>query len=253
MSKCLFTALILIFACSPNQNKRIDPEIPQEKWKITSFHYGQSSFQNRFLLEGSTGTRKDFSWLFYLLEKGSHKVLVDTGFADEKMIDAFGVDHHHPIALLHDYGLNPEDITHLVITHEHFDHCELAGEFKKAQVLASPWVLDQINLESRQTVVVESSLEFLPGLTMEVIGGHTPGSAVLWIEEDSPSLLVGDEIYLLESWRENIISGSNAHPQAARTFLDRIQSFPGNIYTFHDPLFAGPLGTSLELSPSLSE
>jgi glyoxylase-like metal-dependent hydrolase (beta-lactamase superfamily II) len=224
----------------------------QPTWKLTSFNYGESRFQHRFIYRGSESIEgQPFAWLFYLLEKEDHKVLVDTGFEDNGMASMFRVDHRSPLELLANYGLSPSDITHLVITHEHFDHNALAGEFANAVIVASPGVLAGTDHNSTEIISVTEKQEFLPGLVYEVIGGHTPQSGVLWVEEEEPFILVGDEFYLMENFRTQVISGSLTNSAKAQAFMDRLQDYPGRIFTFHDMEFAGPLGQSLSLLPEL--
>ena len=54
--------------------------------------------------------------------------LIDTGSGDkfnEKMSSIYGLDYDHSdlISSLHECGYNPEDITDIIFTHLHFDHC----------------------------------------------------------------------------------------------------------------------------------
>lgn len=63
-----------------------------------------------------------------LIQTQSKNILVDTGIGDyhgEKFDDRFGVEgNKNPLleTLKKNFGLDPEDITDLVITHLHFDH-----------------------------------------------------------------------------------------------------------------------------------
>ncbi|MDX1590780.1 MAG: MBL fold metallo-hydrolase, partial [Balneolaceae bacterium] len=68
--------------------------------------------------------------------------LVDNGSGnkfDEKMTDIYGLDYEHSdlISSLEKAGVNPEDITDMVFSHLHFDHCggttdyDESGELKE--------------------------------------------------------------------------------------------------------------------------
>lgn len=58
--------------------------------------------------------------MFMIQDRGA--IIVDTGLerSREKYLDAFS-----------EAGMNPEDITFIVITHAHSDHFSFAGELKK--------------------------------------------------------------------------------------------------------------------------
>jgi glyoxylase-like metal-dependent hydrolase (beta-lactamase superfamily II) len=63
-----------------------------------------------------------------LVERGDELVLVDTGVGDKgdaKFDDIFGVDPHAARLpqTLAAAGYRPEDVTHVLLTHLHFDHC----------------------------------------------------------------------------------------------------------------------------------
>ncbi len=63
-----------------------------------------------------------------LIQTGTRNILVDTGIGDyhgDKFDDRFGVKgEKNPLIeiLRQNYGLSPDDITDLIVTHLHFDH-----------------------------------------------------------------------------------------------------------------------------------
>lgn len=63
-----------------------------------------------------------------LIEAGSELVLVDTGLGekgDDRFNDQFGISRGAGRLLerLAEAGRSPDDVTHVVLTHLHFDHC----------------------------------------------------------------------------------------------------------------------------------
>ena len=64
----------------------------------------------------------------FLIEFGEYKVLLETGigaFFEPKLADRFGVqdaDRHILKEELQNLGIKEEEITHVVISHLHFDH-----------------------------------------------------------------------------------------------------------------------------------
>lgn len=68
-----------------------------------------------------------------LIEEGDRKILIDTGLGDKQSEKFFG--HYYPhgehtmLSSLKANGVEPEDITDVLLTHLHFDHC--GGSIKK--------------------------------------------------------------------------------------------------------------------------
>ena len=62
-----------------------------------------------------------------LIETADKRILIDTGMGDKQSEKFFS--HYHPhgdatlLGSLKDKGFAPEDITDVVLTHLHFDHC----------------------------------------------------------------------------------------------------------------------------------
>jgi glyoxylase-like metal-dependent hydrolase (beta-lactamase superfamily II) len=79
-----------------------------------------------------------------LIQTENHNILVDTGIGDyhgKKFDDRFGIQgESNPLVevLKKDHGLNPEDITDLIVTHLHFDH---VGGLGHAQSMLFPKAL----------------------------------------------------------------------------------------------------------------
>lgn len=160
-----------------------------------------------------------------LARRGDDVVLIDTGYGGKerpKRLRGYALEEGNPIfASLAQAGVRPEDVTHVVMTHLHFDHAggaTLADEkgtlrpaFPNALCWASKieWndALDpepalrgaypQENLlplaEAKVLRSFEDGEEILPGLTAYVTGGHTRGHAVFRLDAESgPAYAVGE-------------------------------------------------------------
>jgi len=119
-----------------------------------------------------------------LLRGHGRRILVDTG------PPAYVGRLHHELDRL---GLNPEDITDLLVTHLHWDHVGNLTMFPNARVHLSPRELDWASAQAPGTVFVpdlqvalldtrrdrvvpvEDGGEPLPDLTVIDAAGHTPG------------------------------------------------------------------------------
>lgn len=149
----------------------------------------------------------------FLLEKGNWKVVVEPGIGrrwNDKQKAMFHIDHsggHELIESLRAAGVAPEQVTHCLMTHCHWDHlgavCGLDGKpvFPKAAhwtpeiELASALNPDHLRRASyrREDVqpLVDAGLvqtfsgekEVLPGLKMVEVGGHSDGVALVILQD----------------------------------------------------------------------
>jgi len=141
-----------------------------------------------------------------LLESDERKILVDVGVGDkwnDKLRKIYGIELAPPATL----GLDPADITDVVLTHLHFDHAggitylapngELKLTYPNAQVhlqtsnwerAINPTPKDRASylpenvepLKSANLNLCDGTLEVLPNVYVHRVDGHTPGQQ--WIE-----------------------------------------------------------------------
>ena len=139
-----------------------------------------------------------------ILKRPDALVLVETGCGDrftEKERQIFAIGGSSLSSSLHQLGLEPESITHVVLTHLHFDHvagalvkrgndlipvCPNAthlvqrGEWDDAlagrSVMKSSYIPEDLQALSQSGHVeyLHGDAEILPGLSVQVTGGHTP-------------------------------------------------------------------------------
>jgi|UniRef100_A0A7C3SHM5 glyoxylase-like metal-dependent hydrolase (beta-lactamase superfamily II) len=131
------------------------------------------------------------SYVFYL-EGGPEKILVDTGLEQfmvpEEVALQYGLEVLEFEDALAKYGLKPEDIDIIIHTHLHNDHCENDYKCVNAKVFVQkaeyefflnphpvdhryfPDLLDEV-----EVVTVEGDQEIVPGVSVMLTPGHTPG------------------------------------------------------------------------------
>jgi glyoxylase-like metal-dependent hydrolase (beta-lactamase superfamily II) len=146
-----------------------------------------------------------------LLVDGDRKILIDNGIGDKQ--DWKFLRHYHLNGdetlegSLKDLGYNPEDITDVILTHLHFDHCGgsiIWNKDRTGYALAFPnatywtsrqqynWAIEpnhreQVSFlkenilpieESGQLKLIEEEGEFLPNITAKLYDGHTKGQVI---------------------------------------------------------------------------
>lgn len=159
-------------------------------------------------------------WMF-LLEDGERKVIVDTGPADPD----FGIKYHHdyrrtrdqdPITALENIGIAADEISIVINTHLHWDHCGANDRFPNAaiyvqgaellealrctpahRVFYTPVDVHPAWLRAMpRTIALEGDAQIAPGLRVLTVPGHTDGYQVVVADTDRgrPVVVAGDII-----------------------------------------------------------
>lgn len=229
--------------------------------RLWAIEYGESSFSARFafaeplIIDGEAVSSVRFGWLFYLIELGPRRILVDTGFSDPLMVAAFAVEWKEPLDLLAEIEVAPESVTDVVITHHHFDHADNLDRFPNATIHIN--ARERELLEARNPGITgnasrdgridefERGRKIAPGVKVEQIGGHSEGSAIVRIlVGDERIVLAGDEAYLPANIELQNPIGTYHDLERARTFTARMASSSATVFTLHDPeIVPGTHGT----------
>ncbi len=219
-----------------------------------------------------------------LLKGPKHKILIDCGngrdfvakFGDKlgtKFAEMYSVQAGGDTLLgsLQKEGLKPEDITHVVLTHLHFDHAgggvtekngQLVPTFPKAQ-----YFIQRANLEAAQepnlrekasyfpanykplfeaqvlTVLEGEKENLLPGVSVYLSNGHTQGQQVVKVSDGKNTLLYcGDLVPTSSHVRLPWIMGYDLHPlllmEEKAKFLGQAADQGWYLFFEHDPAHA---------------
>jgi glyoxylase-like metal-dependent hydrolase (beta-lactamase superfamily II) len=147
-----------------------------------------------------------------LVDLGDHKILIEAGVGShypEKVRKNNGHEETDAIEKsLAEKGYSPQDITDVLFTHLHWDHCNGAvlvenGQLKLQFPKATHWcskaqwehskisnireraayysdILDFLKSEGNMQLV-ESDCELFPGISVRMFDGHTPGQMIPFI------------------------------------------------------------------------
>lgn len=153
---------------------------------------------------GKTVCHGALGWSTIVLLRGhGHVALIDTG--------AYGV-RDILLARLAELGLDPAEVTDVLLTHAHFDHMANWTMFPNAAIhigaeelawaVGEPWGrtpvpelhVRELNQIAR-TVRLHPGQEVLPGLLCRAAPGHTPGHLMFCLaSETSDVLFAGDAV-----------------------------------------------------------
>jgi len=163
------------------------------------------------------------------LIKGDHgrNILVDAGFLkDIPEAKAFDIAHYvRPDSTLTKLGLQPGDITDIILSHPHWDHIDGVGLFPNAHIwiqkedfnyfVGAAWQKDghhggfnkrdvrmlmDLNLAGRVTLVDGDDKEIIPGITVYTGSRHTYNSEYALVNTGSNKIiLASDNIWVYYS------------------------------------------------------
>ena len=215
-----------------------------ELMKLTAFQYGKTYIQESLALSGGN---KDISLpislLFFLIEEGDEKMLVDVGC--DTMPGFFLEEHISPVILLEQHGVKREEITSVFLTHAHHDHAECAHYYKNAAVFihkdALPYAAGFLK-ENSKISTFESEISPIKGVKIIPVCGHAQGSSIMAVNSPTGEfILCGDECYVKESFEYQRLSGGVLDKEKMMDFLKKYKDHKGKIL-FHDKDVVGYVG-----------
>ncbi len=208
-----------------------------------------------------------------LLEGDGRLILIDNGLGhkyDSKFAEIYGVDHEHSTLLssLNDAGFSPDEVTDVILTHLHFDHCggstfrqgdRLMPTFPNADhyVQRAHWSwATEPNLRERgsflkenfEPIVSTGQMQFLDGevslfdgVRVRLAHGHTESQQLVMIEDDHRVLVFAADLlptsaHLAPLWG----MGYDVRPLVTIdekvTFLDEAVDMGWIVFFEHDPV-----------------
>jgi glyoxylase-like metal-dependent hydrolase (beta-lactamase superfamily II) len=216
------------------------------------------------LVAGADTTRTiDIAMMFWLLRNDERTVLVDAGFYRDKFVQNWKpANFVRPSAALSAFGVAPESVTDVIVTHVHWDHLDGADLFPNARVWLQREEFDYYvsprgealrgaidSLDAGMLVALEQagrlrlldgdSVEVLPGITAYTGGKHTYASQYIGVKlSGATAVLASDNVYLYENLELGVPIQQTLDPRAnlaAQARMRRIASSERLIVPGHDP------------------
>ena len=194
-------------------------------------------------------------------------VLVDTGVGGPQgLLDDWRVVNVSVADALAELDMSPADISLVINTHLHFDHCGQNAEFKHAPFYVQRAELDRARRESpglagwfvfmgARFELLDGDTEILPGLRVIATPGHTAGHQCVVVQASEGSttstdsagptgptgptdLLIGDAAYTPREYTgpldQKLPSGQAADRPAWEASIGRVRSMtPARVHFCH--------------------
>src|SRR5215467_3907795 len=186
---------------------------------------------NQLVAGAEAGRKLDIAMMVWLVRGNGHTILVDSGFYREQFFKQWHVnDFVKPSDAVKRAGVQPEDVTDIIITHMHWDHADGMDLFPKAKIwiqkdeytyyTGEAWqqrnthggidrddvlAIVKLNMDGRVGLVNGDAQEIIPGVVCYTGGKHTWQSQFVSVEsKDGKVVLASDNMYLYENMEKHV-------------------------------------------------
>ena len=182
------------------------------------------------VLGAPEGETIDSVYAFWLIRGDGRIVLFDSGFHRERWFEEWTIaDYLRPDDVLRQAGVEPDEVTDVIISHIHWDHAGGVDLFPNATVwiqreeysyyTGDAWQADgnhggvdpddiaalvRLKTDGRLRLVDGDDREILPGIRAFTGARHTYASQYLLVDGNPPVVLASDNVYLYRNLAESL-------------------------------------------------
>jgi glyoxylase-like metal-dependent hydrolase (beta-lactamase superfamily II) len=217
----------------------VDPASDGPGYDVIAVRYGtrlttKSDVFLHYALYGEPDAPVQMDYFFWVLRSADRTILVDCGFNERSGARRGRTMLCPPTAALRRLGIDPAEVSVLIVTHAHYDHVGNVAEFASAEVIMSAreyefWTgplgdrplfatsaeaddiaaLRRIRADGRLTLLPGSGAStpavthgVADGLCVLEVGGHTPGQLVVLARtSDGEAVLASDALHYYDEAR----------------------------------------------------
>jgi glyoxylase-like metal-dependent hydrolase (beta-lactamase superfamily II) len=197
-------------------------------YEVLAVRYGtrvarKSESYLNYHVYGEPDVELPMDYFFWVVRNAERTVVVDCGFGAAAGRRRGRTQLVDPADALRGLGIDPAEVSQLVVTHAHYDHIGNLDRFPAAEIVIArrefefwtgPYAgrvqfahsteadelarLAGVRAEGRLRLV-EDTLDLAPGLELVVVGGHTPGQLVAQVAVDGgAAVLAADALHFYE-------------------------------------------------------
>lgn len=253
----------LIGSLSHFSAKAASPE-----YSIQAIRYASAEDDVAGLVMGAPkGEKIKIAMAIWLIRGGNRNILFDSGYYRATFVKRFpSTEYIRPDEAVKLAGLQPEEITDIVVSHAHWDHMGGIDLFPKATIWiqkdeyryyameawqpggnhggidpADVQQLVKLNTDGRIHLVDGDNVEIFPGIRAYTGARHTYASEYLRIDGNPPFVLASDNVYLYRNLAEHKASATftdidHAANIAAQSRMIELAGSVNRIVPGHDAL-----------------
>ena len=211
------------------------PAATSPEYSIQAIRYASAEDEVAGLVMGAPkGEKITIAMVVWLICGGGHNILFDSGYHRDTFLKYFpSTEYLRPDEAVKLAGVQPEEITDIVVSHAHWDHMGGIDLFPKATVwiqkeefryyTGDAWQpggnhggidpedvrqLVKLNTEGRVRLVDGDKVEIFPGIRAYTGARHTYASQYLGVEGNPPFVLASDNCYLYRNLAEHKASAT---------------------------------------------
>lgn len=172
---------------------------------------------------GEPDSEERLDYFFYVLRRAGDTIVLDTGFHPDEGERRGRTLLRHPRDALSDLGIDPGDVSRVILSHLHYDHVGNLDLFPRARIFVpetelSFWTSDMARHPQFARHVEPASIsqlvaldregrvdrydgtqELAPGIRAITVAGHSPGQQVFVVETAGrPIVLASDAAHFYE-------------------------------------------------------
>ncbi|MEO0773204.1 MAG: N-acyl homoserine lactonase family protein [Pseudomonadota bacterium] len=236
-------------------------------WEVYAIKYADRNARTRadsFQFDDNHDAPHAMDYFMWLLRRGDEVILVDTGYDEEEAAARGRPIRLNPVEALAPFGITPEAVAHVIVTHLHYDHAGGLHLFPNATLhmqaaemafatgpcmchdtLRAPFTAGHVceavrRLYSGKVRFYKGDAEVAEGVTVHCIGGHSRGLQAVRVRTQAGWMVLASDA---AHYYENVFSGKPfpivvdlEDMQDGFETLKRLASAPGLIVPGHDPL-----------------
>ena len=203
-------------------------------YTIQAIRYASAPDNAANMVIGAAKEKITIAMAVWLIRGGGRNILFDSGYHRDTFLKELpSTDYIRPDEAVKLAGVQPEEITDIVISHAHWDHLGGIDLFPKATVwiqkeeygyyTGEAWQpegdhggidpadvreLVKLNTEGRVHFVDGDKVEIFPGIRAYTGGHHTYASQYLRVDGNPPFVLASDNCYLYRNLAEHRASAT---------------------------------------------
>lgn len=207
----------------------------------------------RFETYGEPDAEVEMAYYFWVLRRPGETVLVDTGFDVAAGARRGRTCLVPPVEALRSVGVEPEEVSTVVVTHFHYDHIGNLDAYPAAELIvprrelefwtgplagrshfASHVEPDEIaRVERARARQTDGREEILDGVTAIAVGGHSPGQQITVVGD---VVLASDAIHFYEEYELQRPFAVIASLEDMYRAYDLVGELGSVVVPGHDPL-----------------